>query len=137
MLASEDGLRRFPGALGQYVWRFDRPEDLSLALVRLTQCHPHNFAVQMDHRAPAIWGSEMAMECIEDDQRQRYLLRQHNDDPYVAVEILLFGLLKDWFAKHTATRRRDMPSNIALDLRRSLQRMGATICRAKAPGPDA
>lgn len=118
-----DGFATFPGPLHPYVWRFDTSEEATAALARLSRCHPHNFAVQMDHSRPAIWGSELAMECIEDDQRQR----AQQGDPYDRVETLLFELLKDWFTKHTATRRRDMPSNIALDMRRALQRMGATI----------
>lgn len=48
-------------------------------------------------------------------------------DPYDDVEQLLFEILDGWFAQHTHTRRRDMPNNIALDMRRALQRQGLTI----------
>lgn len=119
---------QFPVPFGgiQALVTFNSHEEFVDALLYLTTCHGHNLAIEGGRWAgvPAIWGSERAMECAQEWDRQR---KARPEDPYDQVESLLYGLLKDWFEKHTATRRRDMPSNIALDMRRALQRMGATI----------
>ena len=39
-------------------------ERLQVALARLTTCHPHNFAVEMDTSTPSIWTTDLGAQCI-------------------------------------------------------------------------
>lgn len=112
----------------RYSYEFDTPEDFAGALAHLTSCHGHNFAVEGGRWTgrPAIWGSELAMECLKEYQANH---KSEVDDEYDRAETFFLGVLKNWFEQHTATRRREMPGNIAKDVRRALQKSGLTLVR--------
>lgn len=113
----------FPAPFGNirntYVCR--SPEEFVVGVRRLATCHQHNFAVIGDRLA--ILGSDWAMECLTEELAE---LRSH-EDAYDRAESFFFDELADWFTKHTRTRRRDMPANIATNLRRALQQRGMTL----------
>jgi hypothetical protein len=113
----------FPAPFGGFrtSWTCSSPEEFVAGVRRLSTCHQHNFAV--DGIRAVIWGSEMEMECLREEMTQ---LRSH-EDAYDRAESFFFDQLADWFTRHTQTRRRDMPANIATNLRRALQQQGLVL----------